>query len=74
MVNGDCFGYDYSLESRLQCSYTERSGACPDFGLSGDRGSNQVELLDCTKVSWHYKARMDLEQIAIARESRQHSY
>ena len=50
MIGGECFAFDYMMQSRLQCSYTERGGVCPDFGLSGDPATNQVELLGCSKV------------------------
>lgn len=50
MVAGECFAYDYFLQSRSQCSFTERSGVCPDFGLSGNGSDNQVQLLSCEKV------------------------
>ncbi|KAL4458957.1 hypothetical protein ABPG75_013822 [Micractinium tetrahymenae] len=50
IVGGECFAYDYFLQSRSQCSYTEMSGVCPDFGLSGNETDNQVQLLSCEKV------------------------
>lgn len=50
IVGGECFGQDYFLQARAQCSYVERSGVCPDAALSGDPRDNQVQLLACEQA------------------------
>eukprot|EP00884_Botryococcus_braunii_P017819 jgi/Botrbrau1/4720/Bobra.0218s0036.1 len=46
-----CFAYDYYLSEKSQCDYAtgKGPGVCPDAGLAGKPGDNNVELISCTK-------------------------
>ncbi|KAI8100936.1 hypothetical protein M9434_005320 [Picochlorum sp. BPE23] len=50
LVNGECFGYDYYLQTILECDYSLGFGACPTYVSNGKNdGTTMVEMVACEK-------------------------
>mmetsp|Transcript_3549 Transcript_3549/g.7196 ORF Transcript_3549/g.7196 Transcript_3549/m.7196 type:complete len:408 (+) Transcript_3549:160-1383(+) len=50
LVNGECFGYDYYLQTILECDYSLGFGSCPTYVSNGKNdGTTMVEMVACEK-------------------------